>query len=819
MPLADSPTAPAANQSFYGTDGNVVGLARSGNTLYIAGSFRSVGENRGGCVAFDMRSGDVSPTFPKVAGNVYAIVPDGEGGWYIGGDFTGVGGQARSGLAQIRADGSISDWNPSVTGSPGYMALPTVGALAVQGQRVFVGGTFRAIGSQPRMDLGCVDARTGAVLNWIADAPADGYIQALALQGDTLFVGGGFSSLGGSPRGSLAAVSTTSGAILPWHVDAVGGVNALVASDDTLYIGGTFVGVGVGGPPKLAAIDIRMASVLPLDFRVNGLYRQYYPEIQVAGLAKSGNTLYAVGNFTTIGGQLRSSIAALNAQTGDALPWMPDSTGPRAYNTPPPLCISVAVGKQTLYVGGYFNAAGGEYHPFVAGWDRLSGRVSNWRPRPDDAVSSLAVCGDTLIAGGYFHMMGEWQHRAGLAALDIGTGGLKPWNPNPNGSICTAIAVRGDHVLVSGDFWMIGGDPQPRDYLAALDTLGGLVTDWNPSANAAATAFLSCGDTLFVGGMFNEVGGQARNGLAAIDATTGAVLPWDPNVSSYFDGYFPVYAMARNQDAIYLGGTFTDLGGQTRHGLASVDAVSGDLLPWNPGTDNSTVEAMLLGDGVLYVGGAFGMIGGQPRRSLAAVDLASGQATAWAPALTEWDVIDPRVRALALVDSVLYVGGSFASVGGQERICLSGVDTSTGLATAWDPGIDGLVWALLADGNRLYVGGGFSRAGDVPASGLAAFTLALASQHPPQKLELAPCFPNPVRTIAEIRFDLPRTSRVTLSIFDVQGRRIVVPLSRSVLEAGRHAVQIQTHGWRPGVYLYRLEASGSIATRKMLVIG
>lgn len=809
---------PLENVSLDGTDGNVVGLARSGNTLYIAGSFRSVGENRGGFVAFDMRSGGELPTFPKVAGNVYAIVPDGTGGWYIGGDFTGVGGHQRSGLAQIRADGSVSDWSPNVTGSPGYVALPTVVAIAVRGQRVYVAGSFRFIGDQRRVDLGCVDARTGEVLNWIADAPEDGYVQALALHGDTLFVGGGFSSLGGVSRGSLAAVSATTGTILPWQVDAVGAVGALLARGDTLFVGGTFVGIGAGGPPKLAAIGIGVASVLPIHFRVNGVYHRYYPNIQVAGLAMSGDTLYAVGNFTTIGGQPRSSIAAVNAATGDALPWRPDSIGPRTEETPPPLCVSVAVNSQAVYVGGYFGAAAGVYHPFVGGWDRLSGEVMNWTPRPDDAVETMALKGDTLIAGGYFHMMGEWQHRAGLAALDLGTGRLKPWNPNPNGSICTAITVHGDQVLVSGDFWMIGGDPQPRDCLAALDTLGGLAEDWNPGANGAATAFMPCGDTLFVGGVFSEVSGQTRNGLAAIHATTGVVLPWDPNAASDFDGLSPVATMVRRADTIYLGGTFTEMGGQTRRGLAAVDASTGELASWNPGTDNSAVSALLLSGRSLFVGGAFAVVGGQPRSALAELDLATGQATSWAPALTEWDVVSPRVRALALVDSILYVGGSFASVGGQERICLSGVDTTTGVATEWSPGTDGLVWSLLSFGEGLYAGGGFSRAGGMPASGLAAFIRAPVPSLRANSLELSPCIPNPVRTDAQLRFTLASAASATLSIYDLQGRCVAHPLTGQSLSAGQHAVRVATRGWPPGVYLCQLEASGQTVARKMVIL-
>ena len=93
-----------ADPNLWGTDGNVLDMARSGNTLYIAGAFRSVGENSGGLVPTDSRSGQPLRPFPKVDGFVYTIVPDGAGGWYIGGQFTTVGGKTRSNVAQLRAD-------------------------------------------------------------------------------------------------------------------------------------------------------------------------------------------------------------------------------------------------------------------------------------------------------------------------------------------------------------------------------------------------------------------------------------------------------------------------------------------------------------------------------------------------------------------------------------------------------------------------------------------------------------------------------------------------------------------------------------------
>ena len=802
---------PAVGQSLFGADGNVLGLARAGNTLYMAGSFRSVGENSGGLVAYDTRSGLRLPSFPKVAGSIAAIIPDGAGGWYIGGEFSGVGGKPRSCLAQIAADGSVTDWNPDVSGSVSYVAPPAVTSLAMIGNRVFLGGAFGFIGGQSRRDLGCVDARTGAVLDWIADAPEDGYISALALQGDTLFVGGGFSSLGGVARSSLAALSAVTGEILPWRMDVFGGAYALLAHADTLFVGGDFLAIGGRPQPMLAAVDIPASALLPIDFQAHGVTHSYVPDPRVVGLAKSGDTLYAVGNFDQIGGQLRSGIAAVSASSGGALSWQPDTTGPRADGFPPLLCLSVALVGQDVYVGGYFEQVGGQYHPYVAALDRETGHVRDWTPTPDDAVLAFVASGDTLLVGGYFHLLGAWQHRAGLAALDLTTGRLKPWNPNPDGSVCTAVATSGDRVFVSGDFSTIGGDPQPRHYFAALDTINGEATSWAPAADDLATTFMLAGDTLFAGGYFSQIGGQPRGFAAALDITSGEALPWNP------DADCPVLALARSGATIFLGGLFSQVGAQPRAGIAAVDDDGGSLSAWDPGTDNRSVNALVVAGPTLYVGGGFGAIGGQSRSAIAALDISSGLVRPWYPAPTPWGV-PSEVKALAIDGGELYVGGAFASLGGQPRICLAAVDTSTASVTSWDPGLDGFVWSLLAQGNALYVGGGFSRAGGIPADDVVAFALPSPGSRPVTSLELAQCFPNPTQASTQIRFSLPRAATATLSIYDIQGRLVSVPLGPSKMNPGVHTVQVRTQGWPAGVYIYALEADGKHAARKIVVV-
>ncbi|GIW09479.1 MAG: hypothetical protein KatS3mg061_0536 [Dehalococcoidia bacterium] len=67
------------------------------------------------------------------------------------------------------------------------------------------------------------------------------------------------------------------------------------------------------------------------------------------------------------------------------------------------------------------------------------------------------------------------------------------------------------------------------------------------------------GSTVYVGGLFTSVGGQARNYLAALDAATGNVTSWNPNANG------SVYALAVSGSTVYVGGDFTSVGGQARN--------------------------------------------------------------------------------------------------------------------------------------------------------------------------------------------------------------------------------------------------------------
>ncbi len=78
-------------------------------------------------------------------------------------------------------------------------------------------------------------------------------------------------------------------------------------------------------------------------------------------------------------------------------------------------------------------------------------------------------------------------------------------------------------------------------------------------------------------------------------------------------------------------------------------------------------------------------------------------------------------------------------------------------------------------------------------------------------------YPNPFNPETTIKYTLARNSDVTLKIFDVLGREIVT-LVNSSQTAGEHSVKFNAENLASGLYIYRLQADGFAASKKMLLL-
>src|SRR5439155_12705464 len=137
----------------------VFAATRAGNTLYVGGSFHTIGPNTGCGVPVDIPGGRAVSHFPRVAGGrVNAVVPDGGGGWFIGGAFSGAEGRPHANLAHLRAGGLDDTWMADTDGE--------VFSLALNGSTLYVGGDFNVVAGEARPHLAAVDARAGTVKSW-----------------------------------------------------------------------------------------------------------------------------------------------------------------------------------------------------------------------------------------------------------------------------------------------------------------------------------------------------------------------------------------------------------------------------------------------------------------------------------------------------------------------------------------------------------------------------------------------------------------------------------------------------------------------------
>jgi hypothetical protein len=217
-------------------------------------------------------------------------------------------------------------------------------------------------------------------------------------------------------------------------------------------------------------------------------------------------------------------------------------------------------------------------------------------------------------------------------------------------------------------------------------------------------------------------------------------------------------------------------------------------------------------------------MGGQPRSNVAALDPTTGAALAWDPGS------DDEVAALAIDGANVYVGGVFASIDGQVRSSIAAVDAATGDVNAWDPNaVCPLCWdnaspsvfAMVVSGGTVYIGGSFDNLGNQPCFGFAAVsqsTVTVPESPASRSLALAQCRPNPAGASTLIEFTLPVAAPVTLGVFDLQGRRVASLLQGEMRPAGANRVSFRPRGLASGLYLYRLEALGRSASRKLIVV-
>ncbi|MBL9120462.1 MAG: hypothetical protein JNL80_11175 [Phycisphaerae bacterium] len=358
--------------------------------------------------------------------NALTVFNDGKGpALYAAGHFTMAGGVSANRIAKWNG----SSWSPLGTGSSNGVNA-AVWALTVyddgDGPALYAGGQFSMAGGTTAnrvakwngsvwtpLGLGAANGVAGSTV--FALTPFDDGSGG----GSALYVAGGFTTAGGIPANRIARWDGSSwsslGAGSANGVD--NGVSALTVFDDlagdgpALYVGGAFTNAGGVFAKYIAKWNGTSWSALGAG-STNGTTGTVWALAATADGADGGPALYAGGFFTSAGGATVNNVARWNGSSWSAL-GTGSAIGLNLWVQALTILDNGLGNIPTLFVGGYFDGAGGASANHIAQWN---GNV--WSPLGagstngvnlvvraltvfnDGTGPALYASGDFTIAGG-----------------------------------------------------------------------------------------------------------------------------------------------------------------------------------------------------------------------------------------------------------------------------------------------------------------------------------------------------------------------------------------------------------------------------------
>ncbi|MBC7632265.1 LamG-like jellyroll fold domain-containing protein [Aeromicrobium sp.] len=361
----------ADNLPTWQTNGVVYAVGESGGKVVAGGTFSQIrppdgtsgtAQTRNALAVFNAQTGAPDScqfTFALSGGTptVRSVVTSDDGKTvYVGGNFSSINGTTVLRAAAIDlAACTVKAFRPTSISSYVY-------GMAIHGNTLYLAGAFQTIAGQPRQRFAAVNATTGALLPFVADADATGRAVAVSPDGGKVAIGGDFFNVNGAYSHSIAVVDSSSGSNLktygPGFIADTSVTKTIFSGDDgKFYVGNEGTGGGV--------FDGRLAvswSTLDQVWRDTCLGA-------TQAVLESNGTLYSAShahdcNGNPVGGfqdGKRNYFNAQSAETAELYGWDPkandgtgEGIGPRAL-----VIAKGSNGKSYLWSGGEFTRING----------------------------------------------------------------------------------------------------------------------------------------------------------------------------------------------------------------------------------------------------------------------------------------------------------------------------------------------------------------------------------------------------------------------------------------------------------------------------
>lgn len=567
-----------------------------------------------------------------------------------------------------------------------------VTAMATDGPNVFVAGKFTNAGGKYVNHVARWDGSSWQEVG----GGVDGSVYAIAVRGDLVYVAGAFTHAGRRPARNIAVFNRKTG---EWGAlgDGIGGhqfsyVSALCFVGDQLFVGGRFLTAG-----EIVAVNIARWNGTRWG-RVGTGANGY-----IFAMETDGTSLYVGGRFTVADDKPIRRIARVDPATNQ---WTELAGGLSDFVS----TIYKDPRDGALYVGGAFRSSMdgktvlqqlARYDAANDRWQRLGGGISSFFL--DTRVYAILAVGKYLYVGGIFDK---------TDTLNLGC-------PDERG-------IGGRNGTCDRTYNLVRWDGQQWDVMRrpayAANSSGLVLTSTgqvlrNLEIASVTVLKLDRAGALLIGGEFNYAGPlqEKYGGVGVGFARTPDNIY--PNNICTFDGDStwailgngmggPLFALSHDPVAndLIVAGSFASAGGVKTKGIARWNITSGKWAKLKEGI-NGTVRSVISVGGDVYATGTFATIDGQPVNHLARWSRASNT---WAAVGTS--PLTTSGFALAADEQNIYLGGN------------NGAFVWSG--SAWSPlggNLNGAVRTIVVQGDKIYVGGSFSKAGNVNASNIAVW--------------------------------------------------------------------------------------------------
>lgn len=538
------------------------------------------------------------------------------------------------------------------------------------------------------------------------------------------------------------------------------------------------------------------------------------------------------------------AISLLYLSGGD-LYAQPNIIWSKIYNGP--------LNQQDSAVGVCINPSG---NVFITGWSIGSGTsadIVTIRYNPDngdtvwvnrfngaanleDKVSSIICDANAVYVTGWSFTGSPATRDIVTIKYDAATGNrlwVKTYNGSNNGGdYGFAIALSGGNVYVTGRSDVSTGGQKYTTL--KYDASGNMVAGWpnvytgplSSTFDQAQAIRVDASGNAYVTGKSGTTGTE---NFLTMKINNDGTLNWAKKYNGTQNSEDNAVALVMDNTGanIFVGGYSFRTGSVQDYMTIKYSASTGDSLAAasyngpNSSTDQLTAMTIDNSNNVYVTGMSSSNTSGF---DYATIKYNSSLAQQWVQRTTNAGSDIPTFITLDNATGNVYVTGSSVSAGYDYlTISYSSAgsfnwekrETSTGSVNDFASGI------AVQDSDRIYVTGSANFTG----TGIAFYTLRYSkiigiepiSGNIPANYSIKQNFPNPFNPTTNIRFDIPKSSFVKISVYDVMGRELE-NLVNTQLKAGEYMVKWDAARYSSGIYFYSINTDGYNITKKMMLV-